>query len=58
VDLRDDLGTVRRLEPTPEFEAWRDEVMAKVADGSIWREVAKQPSVEELVDEWRRSRAD
>jgi hypothetical protein len=58
MDPRDDLGPVRRVEPTPESRAWVAEVMAKVEDGSIWREVALQPSVEELVDEWRRSRAD
>ena len=57
MDPRDEFGTVRRLEPTAESQAWVADVMARVEDGSIWSEVAEQPSVEEMIDDWRRTRA-
>jgi hypothetical protein len=57
MDQRNEFGPARRLEPTAEARAWVADVMTRVEDGSIWREVAEQPSVEEMVDDWRRTRA-
>jgi hypothetical protein len=52
----EDRGAARPIPSTEETRAWVAEMMAKVADGSIWREVARQPRPEEIVDRWRRSR--
>jgi hypothetical protein len=33
----------------PDFDAWRDEQLARVSDGSIWADIANQPPADELI---------
>ena len=51
-----DRGAARPIPSTEETRAWVAAVRARIEDGSIWREVARQPQPEEIVDQWRRSR--
>ena len=43
-----------RAADDPSVGAFVEEVKAAVADGSIWDQVAKQPELEALIEEYRR----
>jgi len=42
------------IQHDPAWSSWADEMRARVKDGSIWNQVAEEPSPEEIVEQWRR----